>query len=221
MRTERDTELLAAPFPEVWLTYLRNNVGLYASLTEAEQTRLRDDLRVFVAERTWVAEEDGAMVATARDFPTDMTVPGGAELGVAALTAVTVHPTHRRRGLLRELMDRHVGGARERGEPLGALIASEHPIYGRFGYGPATERVTGALAHPLAVLRAPDAPPGSVALLGPEDAARWLPEVHERAPLRIACAVKLLGFEVDILDHRTLAVQETVGCRTRPRPRCR
>jgi predicted acetyltransferase len=140
--------------------------------------------RGLAAGRTWVGDDEGRIVATARDFPSAMTVPGGGELDVAALTAVTVHPTHRRRGLLRELMSRHIGGARERGEPLGALIASEHPIYGRFGYGPATERVACALEHPLATLWAPEAPPGSVALLRREETQRWLPEVHERVRRR-------------------------------------
>ncbi len=30
----------------------------------------------------------------------------------------------------------------ERGEPVAALIAAEYPIYGRYGYGPATEAIT-------------------------------------------------------------------------------
>jgi Mlc titration factor MtfA (ptsG expression regulator) len=53
LRRRRRRQLLAAPFPDKWLTYLRDNVALYAPLTEPEQARLRDDLRVFVAERHW------------------------------------------------------------------------------------------------------------------------------------------------------------------------
>jgi Mlc titration factor MtfA (ptsG expression regulator) len=53
LKQRRRRQLLAAPFPEGWLTYLCQNVALYAPLTEAEQAKLRDDLRVFVAERTW------------------------------------------------------------------------------------------------------------------------------------------------------------------------
>ena len=53
LKQRRRRQLLATPFPDEWLTYLRNNVSLYAPLTEAEQAKLRDDLRVFVAERHW------------------------------------------------------------------------------------------------------------------------------------------------------------------------
>jgi Mlc titration factor MtfA (ptsG expression regulator)/Zn-finger nucleic acid-binding protein len=45
--------LLAAPFPPDWLDHLDKNVAAYAMLTETEQARLRDDLRIFVAEKTW------------------------------------------------------------------------------------------------------------------------------------------------------------------------
>ena len=45
--------LLAQRFPPDWLPYLRHNVAHYAYLTEAEQAKLRDDLRVFLAEKDW------------------------------------------------------------------------------------------------------------------------------------------------------------------------
>ena len=57
----------------------------------------------------------------------------------AALTNVTVSATHRRQGLLRQMITAALAAAAERGEHLGILIASEYPIYGRFGYGPAAE----------------------------------------------------------------------------------
>jgi Mlc titration factor MtfA (ptsG expression regulator) len=53
LKQRRRRRLLATPFPDEWLAYLRKNVALYATLTEAEQAKLRDDLRVFVAERHW------------------------------------------------------------------------------------------------------------------------------------------------------------------------
>ena len=57
----------------------------------------------------------------------------------AALTNVTVAPTHRRRGLLRRMITNDLRSAADRGEPVGIPIASEYPIYGRFGYGAAAE----------------------------------------------------------------------------------
>jgi Mlc titration factor MtfA (ptsG expression regulator) len=50
---ERRQELLAEPFPEQWLSHLRNNVFLYRLLSEAEQGRVRDALRIFIAEKYW------------------------------------------------------------------------------------------------------------------------------------------------------------------------
>jgi Mlc titration factor MtfA (ptsG expression regulator) len=49
----RRRRLLATPFPADWLAHLRHHVTAYEHLIEAEQARLRDDLRVFVAEKTW------------------------------------------------------------------------------------------------------------------------------------------------------------------------
>src|SRR6516165_5094997 len=53
LRKRRRRRLLATPFPSDWLDHLDKNMASYAMLTETEQARLRDDLRVFVAEKTW------------------------------------------------------------------------------------------------------------------------------------------------------------------------
>ena len=68
-------------------------------------------------------------------------MPGGAIVPSAALTNVTVAPTHRRQGLLRRMLDPDLAAAKERGEPVGMLIAAEFPIYGRFGYGSAADHI--------------------------------------------------------------------------------
>ncbi len=46
-------QLLDEPFPAEWLSYLHKNVGHYHRLSEGEQAKLRDDLRVFIAEKNW------------------------------------------------------------------------------------------------------------------------------------------------------------------------
>src|SRR5207249_6206058 len=43
----------AEPFPKEWLTILRKNVPYYELLSEPEQAKLRDDMRVFIAEKYW------------------------------------------------------------------------------------------------------------------------------------------------------------------------
>ncbi len=78
------------------------------------------------------------MVGTLGTFSLSMTVPGRPDVPVAGTTMVTVSPTHRRRGVLRDLMAAHFEEVRERGESLAALYASDSAIYGRFGYGMAS-----------------------------------------------------------------------------------
>lgn len=93
---------------------------------------------------------DGALPVTAElagmhaSYPFARFPVPGAQLPVAGLTWVGVHPQHRRRGLLSAMIDHHLARCRERGEPLSALFAAEAAIYGRFGYGRAADdlRVT-------------------------------------------------------------------------------
>ena len=49
--------------------------------------------------------------------------------------------SHRRRGLLSEMITADLASCAERGDAVGTLVAAEWPIYGRFGYGPAAEAV--------------------------------------------------------------------------------
>jgi hypothetical protein len=60
--------------------------------------------------------------------------------------------------------------ARERGETLALLYAAEYPIYGRFGYGPATEEVTWTLDALAAEFHGE--PAGEVAFVLPSEATR-------------------------------------------------
>ena len=78
-------------------------------------------------------------MGTSGSFELDMSIPGGS-MPVAALTMVTVAHTHRRRGILRRMMNAHVDAAEANGEAISVLWASEAPIYGRFGYGVATDQ---------------------------------------------------------------------------------
>ncbi len=102
--------------------------------------------------RAWAAFDRGTIVATAATFDFTLTVPGGA-IEMAGLTQVTVRPTHRRRGILRALIELHLAEARARRVPLSGLWASEASIYGRFGYGVAAESEDTALSS--VVLEAP------------------------------------------------------------------
>ena len=68
---------------------------------------------------------------------TRITIPGGtAKLGY--VDDVAVIPTHRRRGILTQMIRSQLAQMRERGEHMAALGASESLIYERFGFGIAT-----------------------------------------------------------------------------------
>jgi predicted acetyltransferase len=65
----------------------------------------------------------------------DLAVPGG-ELPMAGVTLIGVKPTHRRRGVMTQIIRQQLHEVHEAGlEPLAGLTASESVIYGRFGYG--------------------------------------------------------------------------------------
>lgn len=90
-------------------------------------------------ERTVAAFDGDLIVGTLGAFPFDVTVPGGASIAMAGTTIVAVAATHRRRGVLTAMVRDHLEDARQRGEPLAGLWASESLIYGRYGFGVATE----------------------------------------------------------------------------------
>jgi predicted acetyltransferase len=100
-------------------------------------------MRDMELDRTWAAIDHGAsanpVVGTLATFRSRLTVPGPGESTASAVTGVTVAPTHRRRGLLTEMISGELIASVERCEPLAILIAAEYPIYGRFGFGHAVD----------------------------------------------------------------------------------
>ncbi len=76
-------------------------------------------------------------VATIAAWPTELTVPGHKSIPAWAISAVTVAPTHRRRGIARELLTSELRTAKALGLPMAILTVSESTIYGRWGFAPA------------------------------------------------------------------------------------
>jgi predicted acetyltransferase len=85
-------------------------------------------------DRMHAAFDGDEIVGGAGAFPFELSVPG-ASLRCGGVTVVGVYPTHRRRGVVRALMDAQLRDLHEREVPIAALWASEETIYGRFGYG--------------------------------------------------------------------------------------
>ena len=128
--------------------------------------------------RTWGAFDSGRVVGTLRSFATGLTVPGPAEQVASAVTNVTVAPTHRRRGLMSDMIRADLDTSVERGEPLSLLIASEYPIYGRFGYGAAIESATYTIDTHATRFRRPST--GHVELVDRGTMRKEAPDLYDR-----------------------------------------
>ncbi|MBR7832661.1 GNAT family N-acetyltransferase [Actinospica durhamensis] len=90
-------------------------------------------------DRVWAAFDGERVVGTFVSLPMELTLPGLRRIPLDGVSAVSVAATHRRQGVLSRMMAGEMAAARERGECVAALIAAEYPIYGRYGFGPATE----------------------------------------------------------------------------------
>ncbi len=136
--------------------------------------------RLLPLDRTHAAFDGPGIVGGAGAIPLELSVPG-AQVPCAGVTVVGVLPTHRRRGILGRMMRAQLADIRERGEPLAALWASEETIYGRFGYGMATQdtMIRATRAH-AALRRDLPATIGSTRLVGHDEAARVLPRIYDR-----------------------------------------
>jgi len=128
-----------------------------------------------------VAVDGVEMVGVAGSFALDLTVPGGGAAAMGGVTWVSVAATHRRRGLLRGLLQAVHADIDERGEPCAGLTASEGAIYGRFGYGEASRVCKVTIDLSTVRFRADcTPPPGTVRYLDPDDAEGRLPDLWEQ-----------------------------------------
>lgn len=138
------------------------------------------NLKTIDPDRLRAAYDGTQIVATFGAYSLQLTVPGGV-VPTAGTTAVTVLPTHRRRGILRQLMEAHLLDVHERGEPLAALWASESSIYGRFGYGPAADLARTSLAKPFAVMAQPVDITGAMRFVDRDEAEATFPAIYATA----------------------------------------
>ncbi len=161
-----------------WDDYCRTvQIGLSFHASEQE---IADWKRVFEFERSIAALDGGSVVGTGGAFSLELTLPGGRSIPAGALTAISVLPTYRRRGVLRSMLRHHFDEVRERGEPVSILNASESSIYGRFGYGAATFAAELEIDRPHAAFARPAAATGQVRLLDKAEALKLLPGLYER-----------------------------------------
>jgi predicted acetyltransferase len=135
--------------------------------------------KMLVRERFYAAYDGDTPVGTTADFPFTLTVPGG-ELAAGGVTWVAVQPSHRRQGVLTQLMRKELDDLHERGEPLAVLWASEAAIYGRFGYGAAAPHFDMDADCSRFSLRDDPGPRGKVRMLSLDEAVDPCMQVYER-----------------------------------------
>jgi predicted acetyltransferase len=140
-----------------------------------------DDLRnLLELHRQLVAVDGPEIVGAAGAWTFELTLPGGTTLPTAGVTWVSVSGTHRRRGILRQLMARQLDDLAERDEPLATLTASESAIYGRFGYGLATFRTKLVVESRRVRIRSDLGDDGLVRYADPSTARKTLPALYDR-----------------------------------------
>ena len=136
-------------------------------------------------ERIWGVRDHGRWVGSLATEERVLTVPAPAgttrDCTVDALTAVSVAATHRRQGLLTRMISQSLQAAKERGDALGALIAAEWPIYGRFGYGPAALSASHTYRPRMRGATITPAGSGTVRQVEPEELLQVAPGVFDWA----------------------------------------
>ena len=155
-------------------------IGIAFGETQSDE-EIADHQRGFEFDRSMAAFDGDRIVGTGGADSLELTLPGLTTVPVGGLTAISVLPTHRRRGILRSMILRHFDDVEARGEPVSALGASESVIYGRFGYGLATTYADyeidprhGAFLPGTAVVE------GRLRMLDAEEAAKVLPGLYDR-----------------------------------------
>lgn len=158
-----------------WYAAVGSGFFIWPSDPEASAEKRRPYIEF---ERTIGAFDGDTIAGTFRTFGTTLTLPGNREVPVSAVTAVTVRPTHRRQGILSRMIADDVARTVDRGDVASVLIASEWPIYGRFGYGPATWHAKWTIRTKAARFRLE--PVGSIEIVRPAAARQLLPEIYGR-----------------------------------------
>ena len=129
-------------------------------------------------DRAIAAYDGDRIVGNAAALSFELSVPGGV-LPAAGVTTVGVHPTHRRRGALRQMMRMQLDDVHQRGEPLAVLWASEGSIYQRFGYGLASLKASLRVDRHRNAFRRPHTFRGSTRLVTEDEARAAFPAVFD------------------------------------------
>jgi predicted acetyltransferase len=128
-------------------------------------------------------EDEGDIVAGGGAYTFRATVPGSV-LPTAGVTLIGVKPSHRRRGLLRAMMEHQLHDIHEREEPIAMLWASEGAIYQRFGYGLASVQSWLDIESNRGIFVNDPGPRGRIRMLRLEDALETIRPIYDGVQAR-------------------------------------
>ena len=161
-----------------------------ASSDVPDRKEIERERSIAEPDRNLAAFDGPDIVGTAGAFTMPITVPGG-ELVVGYPTLVGVVPTHRRRGIAAALMRNLLEDARERGELLSVLYASEGGIYGRYGFGLGTIGLSLRIETARSAFVRGYEPSGRIRLVERDRAIKEILAVHETTRLDVPGMVHL------------------------------
>ena len=131
-----------------------------------------------------------APAATITSWIAGLTVPGGVTIPSCAISDVTVSPTHRRRGIARQMLEGELRVAAAAGAPTAMLTVSESTLYGRYGFAPAAAAASWRIDVKRASWIGP-VPDGRVDFVSRETARALIEPLHERVRVRDAGEIGL------------------------------
>lgn len=144
-----------------------------------KQERLDDEYLVIEYDRMLGVADGDELVASAGAYSLELTVPGPNVVPMAGVTWVSCLPSHRRRGLLRKMMKFQLDDVARRGEAIAGLTASEAVIYGRFGYGVASQFVEAKVRKTAAHFRDESKATGRIRMVWDDERAKVLPPIFD------------------------------------------
>ncbi|MDR7111564.1 putative acetyltransferase [Microbacterium trichothecenolyticum] len=149
-----------------------------------------------------------APVATIASWLGELTVPGEAMIPSCAISAVTVAPTHRRKGVARAMLEGELRAAQAAGIPMAMLTVSESPLYGRYGFAPAAAGASWTIETKRAGWIGPQ-PAGRIDFIGRERVRELMPALHERVRHRHPGEIDVPGSHWDGFAGTNPAAEKT------------
>ncbi|MFC0681819.1 GNAT family N-acetyltransferase [Lysobacter korlensis] len=135
-------------------------------------------------------------VGTVNSWIGEVTVPGSRTVPGWAISSVTVAPTHRRKGVARNLLEGELRTASALGVPLAMLTVSESSIYGRYGFATAAMAAEWRIDTKRAKWTGPT-PGGRLQFIPQEEFRALVPGLFDRVRLSVPGEVPLWDLRWD------------------------